>query len=194
VSYLFYQRFEGNILATIIFVDVNIILLGYMGSGKTSLGRHLSTRMGMRFVDTDSAIERQTERSVPVIFRDFGEQYFRTLEKNIIQELRQQDNLLIATGGGLPCFNDMMNMLKELGTTVYLERSAKELAHRILHSPQPRPLIEHDSMEELTSFIQDMLSVRSHFYEQAHIIATRNDQQPHRLTQLIHRYLNESVL
>ncbi len=128
---------------------MNVILIGYMGSGKTTLGKKLSSRLGLKFIDTDSMIEKQQNCSIQEIFNTKGESYFRELEKKLIFELKKEQNLLISTGGGLPCFNDLMAELNELGITIYLKRPAKELANRVIRSKKKRPLLIGKTEEEL---------------------------------------------
>jgi len=162
-----------------------------MGSGKTTLGNRLASKLGLTVFDTDKEIERETNYSIENIFEKWGEQHFRNLEQNIIGRLRDRDNLLVATGGGLPCFNNMMTELKQIGVTIYLERTAKELAQRIFYSPKQRPIVKNKSIQELVPFIEDMLEIRNTYYKQAHIIAKRDDQKIANMEQIISLYLKE---
>lgn len=155
---------------------MNVILIGYMGSGKTTLGKKLAARLGLRFVDTDKEIEKQAQKSISDIFERDGEHRFRTMEKELITQLKNQDNLLISTGGGMPCFNNLIDELNEIGITIYLKRPAKELANRVLNSKKKRPLTDGKTEEELIFFIDKMLQERNAFYEKAHVIADRNVQ------------------
>ena len=98
------------------------------------------------------------------------------------------DNMLISTGGGLPCFNNLMEQLNILGTTIYLKRPAKELANRIFNSKKKRPITDGKTLEELVDFVEQMLKNRSSFYEQAHIIADRAIQDITGLELLIKAY------
>jgi len=170
---------------------VNIILVGYMGSGKTTIGNKLASKLGLTIVDTDKEIERLTNSSIEHIFEQKGEEYFRTLEKQLILKLNKRDNLLVSTGGGLPCFNNMMLALKELGTTIYLERTAKELAQRIVQSPKQRPIVKDKTLQELVPFIDNMLKIRNQYYQQAHIIVKRNNQNINNMEQIICHYIKE---
>lgn len=155
---------------------MNVILIGYMGSGKTTLGKKLASRLGLEFIDTDRLIENEQNSTVLEIFENYGENHFRELEKNLILRLKKKDNLLISTGGGLPCFNQLIDELNEMGVTVYLQRSARELANRILNSRKKRPLTDGKSREELIAFIEKALSERDFFYNKAQIIADRTMQ------------------
>lgn len=168
---------------------MNIILVGYMGSGKTTLGKKLASRLGLRFIDTDQLIESEEKTSIPDIFNRYGEQHFRELERNLILRLKEQDQLLISTGGGMPCFNDLSEQLNEAGVTIYLKRPARELAERILNSKKKRPLTDGKSKEELIEFIENALKTRQVYYEKAHIIADRNVQNIVSLEMMVKTYL-----
>ncbi|MBX2948570.1 MAG: shikimate kinase [Crocinitomicaceae bacterium] len=171
--------------------DMNIILVGYMGSGKTTLGKKLASRLGLTFVDTDKRIEQNEGMTIPEIFSRCGETHFRALEKKLVAELREEENLLVSTGGGMPCFNELMKDLNEIGTTIYLKRPAKELAERVFNSKKKRPLTDGKSKEELISFIEDTLKNREQFYGQAHIIADREIQNITSLEMMVKAYWRE---
>ena len=118
-----------------------IILIGYMGSGKSTLGRKIARKLNYEFLDTDSAIEEKEGLTIAAIFEQFGEVHFRKLETNILLSLKGKEKIVIATGGGMPCFNGNMNLLNELGRTFYLKRSVNELVHRLVNAKRVRPLI-----------------------------------------------------
>ncbi len=155
-----------------------IILIGYMGSGKSTLGKKVARKLNYAFLDTDSVIEEQAGMTIADIFHQFGEPHFRILEHDLLLSLKDRDKIVIATGGGMPCFNGNMELLNELGKTFYLNRSVNELAYRLSHAKKERPLIKGVSSEELTSFIQTNLEDRNPFYEQAHYILQREQQTP----------------
>ena len=162
-----------------------------MGSGKTSLGKKLAKRLNLRFIDTDNLIESRQGMTISSIFELHGEAAFRELEKELIEELAVEENLLLSTGGGMPCFNDLMVKLNELGTTIYLKRPAKELAHRIINSKKKRPITDGKSFDELVTFIDEMLKKRNAFYEQANLIVDRTIQDISTLELLVKTYQNE---
>ncbi len=163
-----------------------IILVGFMGSGKTTLGKKLSRQLDLPFLDSDEEIEKGVLLSVGEIFGKFGESRFREIESEFIDTLFEDGEFVLATGGGMPCFNHNMEKLNELGTTFYLERSPKELAHRLKHAKVQRPLIEALSDDDLLSFIEQRLSEREDFYRQANFVLSREEQTPEKIREFIH--------
>ena len=105
-------------------IKPSIILIGMMGSGKTSVGKILANHLKFSFIDTDLEIENQENKTINQIFKVYGEPYFRMLEKNLLKNLNKY-NFVISTGGGFPIFNDNMSQLLNLGTTIFLETSLK---------------------------------------------------------------------
>jgi shikimate kinase len=170
---------------------MNIILVGYMGSGKTTLGKKLASKMNLRFIDTDAFIESKEQKNIPSIFNELGEEHFRKLERELIQTFQKEDNLLLSTGGGMPCYNNQMEELKKLGLVIYLKRPAKELANRIFNSKKKRPLTDNKTLEELTLYIEEHLAKREHFYNQAHLIVDRSIQEISSLELYIKAYLRQ---
>lgn len=149
-----------------------------MGSGKSTLGRKIARKLNYDFLDTDSAIEEKEGLTIAAIFEQFGEVHFRKLETNILLSLKGKEKIVIATGGGMPCFNGNMNLLNELGRTFYLKRSVNELVHRLVNAKRVRPLIAGKSPAELAAFIEQNLEKRNLFYEQAKYILERDQQTP----------------
>lgn len=139
-----------------------------MGVGKTSLGKKLAKVLGLNFIDTDKWIEKKIGKSVSEIFQTEGEDYFREVEKNCMQELKGIQNTVVSVGGGLPCHNDSMKYLNDLGTTIYLKLDSKEIARRLSESKIDRPLIKGLKEIDLEKFIQDTLIKREVYYSQAH--------------------------
>jgi shikimate kinase len=145
-----------------------IILIGFMGVGKTSLGKKLAKKLGCNFIDSDKWIEKKTGKSIPEIFQTEGEAYFRELEKICVNELKEIKNTVVSVGGGLPCFNDTMKDLNVIGSTVYLKLEPKELVRRLSESKIERPLLQGLTGDDLESFIEGKLLLREVFYSQAH--------------------------
>jgi len=148
----------------------NIFLIGYMGVGKTTIGKQIAQRLGREFVDMDLFIENRFHKAVSSIFAEKGEDFFREIEHNVLQEVMQFENTVIATGGGTPCFFDNMNRMNRTGITIYLKMPADELIQRLMASKHERPLIKNKNQEELTRFVTDTLIKRETWYNRAAII------------------------
>ena len=133
-----------------------IILVGYMGSGKTTVGRQLAMALGLSFYDLDWYIEMRYRRSVAQIFRESGEEGFRQLE-----------NIVLSCGGGTPCFFDNMSYMNSLAETVYLKARPDVLAAHLRMGKVVRPLIQGKNEEELLAYIEDSLRQREPYYSQA---------------------------
>lgn len=146
-----------------------IFLIGYMGAGKTTLGKELAKQMNLSYIDLDHHIEQRYCQTVRKIFDEKGEDAFREIEKKVLEEVASFENIIISTGGGAPCFFDNMSLMKDTGLTVYLKATTDELIRRIELNKQARPVLQNRSAEELVSFIDEALKVRLPFYEQAHI-------------------------
>jgi shikimate kinase len=146
-----------------------IFLVGMMGAGKTSLGKTLAKQSGLPFLDTDAYIKVQTGQSIPEIFSTKGEVAFRKLEEECFHSLTPNAQW-IATGGGFPCFNDLMVKMKQLGTVVYLKMTPEELNKRI-QSVANRPLLQtSEPINELTRLLLE----RAEIYEMADFVINGN--------------------
>lgn len=172
-----------------------IILIGFMGAGKSTLGKKVAKKMEIPFIDSDHEIEKRHQKTIGEIFAEHGESFFRNLETEFIHSLEDKEEFVLATGGGLPCFGKNMELLNRLGTTFYLERSAKELANRLVNAKTPRPLIEGLEQDELILFIEDKLSLREEYYRAASVILGREEQTVEGITEfanLLHPHLQKS--
>ena len=146
-----------------------IYLIGYMGAGKTTLGKSLSQRMNLNYIDTDHFIENRYRKKISDIFATEGEERFREIEHRILCEISEFEDVVISTGGGLPCFHENMAIMNNTGTTVYLEAPVEELAIRLNLSKNVRPVLEKRSGSELEVFIIENIKVRKQFYELAKV-------------------------
>ncbi len=146
-----------------------------MGSGKSTLGRRLSKHTGLQFTDMDNFIEERYYKTIPQIFAEEGEEEFRKKERKALEELSEFTDIVIATGGGAPCFFDNMEMMNKTGKTIYLNIHPSILADRLLKSKTERPLIKGKSKKELVAFIDETLRKRDEFYKQAQFCITRPD-------------------
>ena len=144
-----------------------IILIGYMGSGKTTVGKALSKETGMMFYDLDWYIESRMRKSVSAIFAERGEETFRKLEYNMLHEVAEFEDVIISCGGGTPCFFDNMDYLNQQGDVVYLKADPETLYQHLLMAKVERPLLKGKSADELIAYITQHLSERAPYYEKA---------------------------
>lgn len=144
-----------------------IILVGYMGSGKTTVGRQLALALGVSFYDLDWYIEMRFHRTVAQIFAERGEEGFREIERNMLHEVAEFEDVVVSCGGGTPCFFDNMDYLNTMGQTVYLKASPEVLAAHLKMGKVERPLIKGKSEEELLAYIRESLQKREPFYSKA---------------------------
>lgn len=147
-----------------------IFILGYMGSGKTTVGKRLAKALSLSFVDLDAYIETRYRKTVPVLFEEMGEDGFRQIENRSLCEVSEFEDVVISTGGGTPCFFDNMDIMNRSGVTLYLEAHPEDLAAHLLASKTVRPLIAGKSKEELVPFIEGHLASRESYYKKAQII------------------------
>ena len=144
-----------------------IILIGYMGAGKTTIGKALSKELGIIFYDLDWYIENRMRKTVSQIFAERGEEGFRKIEYNMLHEVAEFEDVIISCGGGTPCFFDNMDYLNQQGQVVYLKAEPEVLYKHLLMAKVERPLIKGKSQEELLAFIRDQLDRREPFYSKA---------------------------
>lgn len=149
-----------------------IFLIGYMGCGKSTIGRKLSSQLGWDLVDTDSLIERQEGMSVGEIFDRHGESYFRRLEQGVVDEMVTTGrDLIVSTGGGLPMWEDNMARINSVGETIYISRTAENIASRLsAHGRAKRPKLRGLSDEELVEFMAKNIASRDGVYREAKLI------------------------
>lgn len=147
-----------------------IFLIGYMGAGKTTVGKTLAKLTGLSFIDLDSHIEARYHQTVSRLFAEKGEEEFRRIEQRMLQEVAAFEDVVISTGGGAPCFFDNMAFMKTSGLTIYLKVSVDELAQRLEVCKHNRPILQGKSGEQLKAFIAENLEKRESFYNQADIV------------------------
>jgi len=162
-----------------------IYLIGFMGSGKTTHGKQIARMMGYDFLDIDHWIVEQEGKTIPEIFDEEGESRFRELETAAINKVRKMQKVVIATGGGLPCHADNMQMLKASGLTIYLKLSPEALLSRLKVSKTRRPLLEGKSEEEMYAAIRKMLDERESWYSKADMIIDGLDRVNERVVNAI---------
>lgn len=147
-----------------------IILLGYMGVGKSTIGRCLAKRFGLQFFDLDDYIQGRYHKTIPEIFKTEGESGFREIERRMLHEVCEFEDVLISCGGGTPCFFDNIDYMNRQGVTVYLRTTPNILYKHLVMCKTPRPLLAGKSREELLDFIKANLKEREPFYAKASCI------------------------
>lgn len=148
-----------------------IILIGYMGAGKTTIGKILAKDLGIPFYDLDWYIENRMRKKVKQIFDERGEEGFRIIEKNMLHEVAEFENVILACGGGTPCFFDNMDYLVGQGDVVYLRGTPDVLFRHLKMGKGVRPLLLGKSDEELLEYIKENVEKREEFYMKAnHIV------------------------
>ena len=147
-----------------------IYLTGYMGSGKTTVGKNLAEKLNFQFVDLDLFIENRRRKTISEIFFEKGEDTFRMIEHKALEELATFENVVVSTGGGAPCFHDNMDLMNKSGFTVFLQVSENELMKRLKNGQSKRPLLKDKTTEEILHFIAENIKKRNHYYTQAKLI------------------------
>lgn len=149
----------------------SIIIIGYMGAGKTTVGKALAKELGVMFYDLDWYIESRMRKTVKQIFDEIGEEGFRKIERNMLHEVAEFENVVVSCGGGTPCFFDNMDYMNQLGETIYLKASPETLHTYLKMGKGVRPLLLNKTPEEVEIFIREQLKLREPFYNKAkHII------------------------
>ena len=169
-----------------------IFLVGYMGCGKSTLGRKLARALHCRLVDTDQEVERVVGASVSDIFHYEGEEYFRRQEREVLEQLiRSEEPIMVSTGGGLPIWQDNMERMNEAGHTIYIDRSAESIASRLSpYGRQKRPKLRGLNDEELVQFMHQNMQERAPWYKQAHLHLVAGEQSDEALLNQILTFLN----
>lgn len=150
---------------------IRIIVIGYMGAGKTTVGKALAKELGVPFYDLDWYIETRMRKTVKQIFDERGEEGFRKIEHNLLHEVAEFENVVISCGGGTPCFFDNMEYINRQGDTVYLKATPDVIYKHLKMGKGVRPLLLNKTAEEVQAFIHEQLEYREQFYSKAkHII------------------------
>jgi shikimate kinase len=139
-----------------------------MGSGKTTQGNRISNRLNIDFFDLDQEIESRYRLSVFDFFLKYGEDAFRKIESNVLRSLSENENYVISTGGGTPCFNNNMEWMNRTGITFYIKMQEGVLINRLAASKTKRPLLMGKTDEEVALFVKNQLAEREYYYKQAH--------------------------
>lgn len=158
---------------------IRVILIGYMGAGKTTVGKELAKSLGVTFYDLDWYIESRMRKSVKQIFDEGGEEKFRRIEHNMLHEVAEFENVVISCGGGTPCFFDNMEYLNQQGETVYLQSQPEVLMQHLKMGKGVRPLLLNKTQEEIKEFITAQLKEREQFYLKAKHVLNVNLMDSH---------------
>lgn len=165
---------------------MRVYLIGFMGAGKTWMGKQVGLVSGFPFLDLDAYIEQQEGQSISVLFEQKGEDYFRSIEQKCLQELTTiNSNLVLSCGGGTPCFFDNIDFMKKNGTVIWLDPPVAVLVERLKLELHTRPLLNTVSPSDLEGYVQMKLLMRSPFYEQAHYRLQAAIAEPMHLLKLI---------
>lgn len=168
---------------------MRIYLIGYMGCGKSTLGRKLATILNLSFIDLDTFLEEKYFRIIPQIFAEEGEAGFREKEQTVLHEVSVFDDVIVATGGGAPCFFDNMEVMNNTGFCIFLDVDTNTLVNRLIHAKTERPIINGKSPEVLYHFIEDMMLKRRPYYEKARYIIKGSEIKPEQVLELLEKSL-----
>ena len=163
---------------------MKIVLLGYMASGKSTIGREISKKLDMKFIDLDDYISKREKRSISEIFKVEGEIYFRRIESLYLGEiLNSKDSFILSLGGGTPCYsNNMELILNSDASSIYIKASIKTLVSRLIAEKNKRPLVADLDDDKLIEFVSKHLFERRFFYEQASITINTEDKSAEEIT------------
>lgn len=165
-----------------------IYLIGYMGCGKTTLGKLLAHRTGYNFLDTDQLIEERYKLNIYDFFHNQGEDEFRKLEHEILLETFHMSRVIVSTGGGTPCYYNNMNLLNQYGFSIYLQMPPQLLYERLKKTKRARPLTAGQNEGELLEFIRENLKEREYYYKQAAVSVASFNLKAKDLETMINHY------
>jgi shikimate kinase len=162
-----------------------IFIIGYMGSGKSTVGKALSEQLDYEFIDLDKFIESEYKQTIPQIFATKGEKEFRAMEHNALKKFIDKDNIVIACGGGTPCYFNNIELMNNNGNTIYLKMSVDTLVKRLKTEKDSRPLIANKTDEELRAFVNRQLEKREDVYHKAQYTVKGKDLNVNELVMFI---------
>jgi shikimate kinase len=165
---------------------MKIFLIGFMASGKSTVGQELASVLDYKFVDLDTYIEEKYKKTIKILFEFHGEDYFRQIENDALKEVAAMDNnIVVASGGGTSCFYNSVDFMNEQGITIYLRVEVTELLSRLIASKKDRPLLWGKSTEELNNYIIRVLEERKKYYEKAKLTIDMSNVNVAQLAKMI---------
>lgn len=165
-------------------------IIGYKSSGKSTLGRKLAILMKMHFIDLDEYIEKREKSSIPELYNSLGDEKFRHLEWDALKEVVLEDNIIVSTGGGTPCYCDNMNIMKKNGKIIYLNIDKRTLLSRLQRMTTHRPIVLNKTYEELEVYINKLKQNCEHHYLQADYVISGSDIRPEEVLEIIQQSSN----
>jgi len=172
---------------------MRIYITGYMGSGKSTIGKKLATKLGLLFIDLDQLIENKYRITIPDIFNRYDEDAFRLVEHNTLLETFTFDNAVISTGGGTPCFYNNMDMINQHGLSVYIRMNEKSLYDRLINSKKKRPLLADKTPKQVMGHISKQLAERESYYLQSKLIVKWESMDIKTLVEVITNHMKENT-
>jgi len=172
---------------------MKIVLLGYMASGKSVIGRILAENMGLQFIDLDAYIEEKENKSISEIFKQNGEIYFRIKESEYLKALLDlKESAIISLGGGTPCYGNNMKLIEENSKSFYLNASISTIFNRLQHETSQRPLVATIGADNLQEYIAKHLFERNPYYEKATYTISVNDKKIEEIVEEINLILHKN--
>lgn len=172
---------------------MRIYLTGYMGSGKSTIGNKLATKLGFLFIDLDNLIENKYRITIPDIFSRYDENAFRLVEHKTLQDTFTMNNVVISTGGGTPCFYNNMSLINQHGFSIYIRMHVKSLYNRLIDSKKKRPLLADKSAEEIMDHISKQLTERESFYLKSNLVIKGESMGINKLVESITNYMKQNT-
>lgn len=165
-----------------------LFLMGFMASGKSSLGKKLALQLNMPFIETDALIERKAGCSISSIFSQKGENYFRELESQVLREIDFNENQVISLGGGTACSDENLSFIQSKGTTIYFQVPIPVLIGRLRQKRDKRPLTSNLNDDEIASMVKEKMALRIPYYEKAKLIFDAQDRDLKKLLEALQRH------
>lgn len=168
-----------------------IFICGFMACGKTTHGKQLARNIGYHFIDLDDYTETKFDQNITELFKEKGEEEFRKIETGSLEEcIRDNRKTVIALGGGTPCFNDNLALIKASGKLIYLKMDPEALYKRVFGIKSGRPLLAGKEDQEMLQYIVDLLKTREAFYSEADLVIHHNNLQEEEMKQAVLNFMN----